>query len=211
MVAEGEGDFTSYGDLVRSFYDRERFLLMLKEWILFFVKDDELRKTGLRERQMRAVTRVIERCADMRKRRGLVWHAQGSGKTFTMITAARLILQDKKRFPGATVMLVVDRNELEGQLAGWMERLLGDIQRGGVEVEHAYRKDRLQYLLDQDFRGLIISTIHKFDGIRKESCARDDVAPYNALAALYLMMRNALWQAAHQVHQSPRAQDCQAG
>jgi type I restriction enzyme R subunit len=32
----------------------------------------------------------------------------------------------------------------------------------------------LQELLDQDFRGLIISMIHKFDGIRKDSCTRSD-------------------------------------
>ena len=127
MVAEDDVAFTSYGDSVRSFYDRERFLLLLKEWIPFFVKDDELRKTVMRQHQTRAVTRVIERCADTEKRRGLVWHAQGSGKTFTMITTTRLILQDTENFPGATVMLVVDRNELEGQLAGWVERLLGDI------------------------------------------------------------------------------------
>ena len=35
-----------------------------------------------------AVDRIVERCAETVKRRGLVWHTQGAGKTFTLLTAA---------------------------------------------------------------------------------------------------------------------------
>jgi type I restriction enzyme R subunit len=111
----------------------------------------------------------------MTKTRGLVWHTQGSGKTFTLLTAARLILEDKARFANATVILVVDRTELEGQLKGWVERLLGEMQQQDIVVERADTKAKLQSLLDADFRGLIISMIHKFEAIRKDSCLRDNV------------------------------------
>lgn len=164
----------TYKQAVQSFFDHDTFLAMLKEWILFFLKDDELQKTVLRQHQTRAAVKVIDRCADPKKKRGLVWHTQGSGKTFTLITAARLILEDKKRFPGATVMLVVDRNELEGQLSGWVERLVGEMQGRDIKLAYADSRAKLQDLLDQDFRGLIISMIHKFDEIRKDSCKRSD-------------------------------------
>ncbi|MBI4005931.1 MAG: HsdR family type I site-specific deoxyribonuclease [Gammaproteobacteria bacterium] len=164
----------SYQERVRAFFDCSRFLRMLKDWILFYVKDDELWKTCLRQHQTRAAVKVVDRCRDDRKNTGLVWHTQGSGKTFTMITAARLILEDKTRFPGATVILVVDRNELEGQLSGWVEAILGEMQQLDVKVEVVTSKKRLQELLDQDFRGLIVTMIHKFDGIRKDSCTRRD-------------------------------------
>jgi type I restriction enzyme R subunit len=164
----------AYKSAVQSFFDRTLFLMLLKEWILFFLKDDELQKTILRQHQTRAAVKVVTRCADPVKRTGLIWHTQGSGKTFTLITAARLILENKQKFPGATVMLVVDRNELEGQLSGWVERLVGEEQSRDIKVEYATNKARLQELLDQDFRGLIISMIHKFDGIRKDSCTRSD-------------------------------------
>jgi type I restriction enzyme R subunit len=164
----------TYKQAVQSFFDRGVFLKLLEEWILFYLKDDELQKTVLRQHQTRAVSKVIDRCADPKKNRGLVWHTQGSGKTFTLITAARLILEDKERFPGATVMLVVDRNELEGQLSGWVERLVGEIQGRDIKIAYADSRARLQELLDQDFRGLIISMIHKFDEIRKDSCKRSD-------------------------------------
>ena len=74
---------------VKRFFDREHFLKMLKEWILFYVKDDELQKTILRQHQTRAIEKIVQRCADESKKTGLIWHTQGSGKTFTMITAAR--------------------------------------------------------------------------------------------------------------------------
>lgn len=102
----------TYKQAVQGFFGKSAFLAMLKEWILFYLQDDELQKTILRQHQTRAAVKVVERCADPKKQRGLVWHTQGSGKTFTLITAARLILEDKERFPGATVMLVVDRNGL---------------------------------------------------------------------------------------------------
>ncbi len=164
----------AYKHAVQSFFDREAFLRLVGEWILFFLKDDELQKTILRQHQTRAAVKVVNRCADAEKKTGLVWHTQGSGKTFTMITAARLILEDKQRFPGATVMLVVDRNELEGQLSGWVSRLVGEEQAREIKVEYAASKAKLQELLDRDFRGLILSMIHKFDGIRKDSCTRRD-------------------------------------
>src|SRR5438093_4622289 len=148
---------------------------MLKEWILFYVKNDELRKTILRQHQTRAVEKVVRRCADPKKSTGLIWHTQGSGKTFTMIAAARLILELKDLFKTATVLMVVDRNELEGQLTGWVDRLLGELSSRDIKIEYAWRKDRLRELLRSDFRGLIVSMIHKFDGIPKNINTRDNV------------------------------------
>src|SRR3546814_17466713 len=113
---------------------------MLKDWILFFVEDDELRKTILRQHQTRAAIKVAERCAEPGKRSGLVWHTQGSGKTFTMITAPRLILENAARFPGATVVMVIDRNELEGQPTGWGEARSVYLQGSGLSVDHGTRQ-----------------------------------------------------------------------
>lgn len=164
----------SFGDAVKSFFRKPTLLRMLRDWILYYVKDDELQKTIMRQHQTRAAVKVVERCADPNKHRGLIWHTQGSGKTFTLITAARLMLEDPARFAGATVLLVVDRNELEGQLSGWVDRLVGEMRGANVAIEYATSKARLQELLDADFRGLIISMIHKFNDIRENSCTREN-------------------------------------
>lgn len=165
----------AYRFAVQAFFEPTDFLRTLQHWILFYVQDSETRKSVLRQHQRQAIDKIIARCADPAKTRGLVWHTQGSGKTFTLLTAAKLILEDKARFSNATVILVVDRTELEGQLKGWVERLLGEMQRQDIATERANSKAKLQQLLDADFRGLIVSMIHKFEAIRKDSSTRDNI------------------------------------
>ena len=165
----------TYRFAVQSFFERTDFLRTLQHWILFYVQDGETRKSVLRQHQRRAIDAILNRCADPTKTRGLIWHTQGSGKTFTLLTAARLILESTARSDKATVIVVVDRTELEGQLKGWVERLLGEMQGQDIAVERASTRARLQELLDRDFRGLILSMIHKFEAIRENSLLRDNV------------------------------------
>jgi type I restriction enzyme R subunit len=140
---------------VKRFFARERFLKMLRRWIVFFTRDDELRKVILRQHQVRAVERVLERALDPEKRRGLVWHTQGSGKTLTMIAAAEQILEDRS-FKSPTVIMLVDRNELESQL-------FANLKAYGLDARVAESKEDLRDLVRSDYRGLIVTMIHKFD------------------------------------------------
>lgn len=165
----------TYRFAVQAFFEPTDFLRTLREWILFYVKDGETKKSVLRQHQRRAIDAVVSRCLDPDRNRGLVWHTQGSGKTFSLLTAARLVLEHKERFQNATVIVVVDRIELEGQLRKWVDRLLGEVQQHDIPVRRANTKAELQALLDSDFRGLVISMIHKFEEIRKDSCTRDNV------------------------------------
>src|SRR5262249_1523454 len=165
----------SYRVAGQALFERTDFLRTLQYWILFYVQDNETKKSVLRQHQRRAIDAVVDRCADPNKTRGLVWHTQGSGKTFTLLTAARLILENKDRFQNATVILVVDRTELEGQMKGWVDRLIGEMHQHDIVTTRANTKAELQDLLDADFRGLIIAMIHKFEAIRKDSCTRDNV------------------------------------
>jgi len=144
---------------------------MIKDWVLFYYKDNELQKTILKQHQTRAVEKIINRCKEPSKKRALIWHTQGSGKTFTMITAARLILESDKQ---ATVMIIVDRNELEGQLGKWVDLMVKELQTNGILIERANSKQDLQEILKSDFRGLIISMLHKFKNIPANSCKRDN-------------------------------------
>jgi len=152
---------------VKRFFSRERFLRFVESWIVFYKKDDELCKIVLRQHQTRAAEKVVERALDPEKTTGLVWHTQGSGKTFTMIKAADLILRHSA-FEKPTVILLVDRNELESQL-------FGNLAAYGLSPVVAQSKQHLRELLRADFRGLIVSMIHKFDRADADLCTRDNV------------------------------------
>jgi type I restriction enzyme, R subunit len=165
----------AYRFAVQAFFERTDFLRTLQHWVLFYVQDSETRKSILRQHQRVAIDKIVARCADPKKTRGLIWHTQGSGKTFTLLTAAKLILEQKESFKNGTVILVVDRTELEGQLKGWVERVLGEMQNQDIAIKRASTKVELQQLLDADFRGLIIAMIHKFEAIRKNTSVRDNI------------------------------------
>jgi len=162
---EQAGDFET---LVKTFIAPRRVLRVLTNFIMFTRKDGELSKVVLRPHQMRAVERVVQRARDPKKRRGLVWHTQGSGKTYTMITVAKKLIEDPS-FTNPTVLMIVDRNELEQQLFGNLEAV------GFGRVEIAKSKRHLIELLRSDYRGLIVSMIHKFEGIPANVNTRENI------------------------------------
>ncbi|MHC5735447.1 type I restriction endonuclease subunit R [Nostoc sp.] len=152
-----EGD---YEEKIKTFFDHQRFLEILRYYIVFLERDDGLTKVVLRQHQTSAVKKVLQRIQDPNKKRGLVWHTQGSGKTLTMITiAAQLgnISGDN------TVIMIVDRNELENQLDK-------NLKAYGIKsYEVANSKADLEKLIQDDYRGLIVAMIHKFDKMKVEN------------------------------------------
>src|SRR5579875_2845258 len=93
---------------------------------------------------------------------------QGSGKTLTMISIAlRLLTTQEGEKP--LVVMIVDRNELESQLF----KNISAYGMGSFKVARSKRD--LQDILDSDYRGLVVSMIHKFDQIRANSNTRRNV------------------------------------
>lgn len=156
-----------YETLVKAFLDPGRVLRVLTDFVLFARKDEELTKVVLRPHQMRATERCVQRCRDKEKTRGLVWHTQGSGKTYTMITVAKRLVEDPA-FGNPTVLMLVDRNELEAQL-------FRNLDEAGVPYVEVGSKKELEKLLKADRRGLIVSMIHKFDRADEKLIDRDNV------------------------------------
>jgi len=160
---------------VKSFCAIPQVLAFLKDYIVFAEKDEELNKYILRQHQTGAVEATVHRALDPARTRGLVWHTQGSGKTFTMIKAAERLF----RAPEAdkpTVLLMIDRNELEDQMLKNLAAL------GLGNLEHADSIARLNQLLRDDYRGIIVTMIHKF---------RDMPANLNLRRNIYVLIDEA--------------------
>ena len=143
---------------VKSFCAISQVLSCLKDFIIFAEKDEELNKYVLSQHQTGAVGAILERSLNPERTRGLIWHTQGSGKTFTMIKAAELLF----RAPAAdkpTILLMIDRNELEDQMLKNLEAV------GLSNLKHADSIAQLNRLLKDDYRGIIVTMIHKFHGM----------------------------------------------
>ena len=146
-----------FEEQVKSFFKRETALNFIRDYILFARQDDELKKAVLRPHQTRATEKVLDRSRSPKKR-GLIWHTQGSGKTYTMIVAAKKIMENC-HIKKPIILLLVDRNELESQLFSNLSAL------GFENVHVAEKKKELQALLKSETSTIIVSTIQKFENM----------------------------------------------
>lgn len=145
---------------VKSFFNPNHLLGLLRDYIIFQNQVSKLTKVILRQHQIRAVEKTIQWLHEPSKKHGIIWHAQGSGKSLTMIALGNKILREiGKSSEQPTVLMLVDRNEREDQLASTITNF------GFTTFQVAQSQRELQRLLSWDYRGLIVSTIQKFHEI----------------------------------------------
>lgn len=122
-----------------------------------FAADQKKRRIKIicRYQQYEAANKIVERVLAGQPRKGLIWHFQGSGKSLLMVFAAQK-LRMHAGLKNPTVLIVVDRIDLDSQITGTFTG--ADIPN----LEKADSRERLQQLLAQDVRKIIITTIFKF-------------------------------------------------
>ncbi|PKO61720.1 MAG: DEAD/DEAH box helicase [Betaproteobacteria bacterium HGW-Betaproteobacteria-18] len=173
--------------LVRGVFERQRFLDLLQHFIVFEEDPDSgaLHKIIAGYHQFHAVNAAVEETvrasgmADSKllrqdvghywagrmhggqpgdRRAGVVWHTQGSGKSFSMLFfAARVVRHPAMQNP--TLVVLTDRNDLDDQLFGQFQRC-ADIL-GQMPVQAADR-EQLKALINRASGGVIFTTIQKF-------------------------------------------------
>jgi type I restriction enzyme R subunit len=158
-------DIDEYDEMKVSLYglfDRSNLLDFIRHFIVFVTKDGKTEKVVVRYQQYLAVKDIVNRATALQlpaeKRRGLIWHTQGSGKTLTMIYAARSLWEEPK-LKSPTVIVLVDREQLGDQ----MTRELNSTGTDNVHVAESKRD--LEEKLRGDYRGVILTTVHLFDGM----------------------------------------------
>ena len=92
------------------------------------------------------------------RRAGVVWHTQGSGKSFSMLFyAARMVRHAAMHNP--TLVVLTDRNDLDDQLFGQFQRCHEILGQMPVQVAN---RERLRELLQVASGGVVFTTIQKF-------------------------------------------------
>lgn len=160
-VAEGENPYLAGREATQQ--DRTLYSLCRPERLLemarmFTVFDGGVRKIA-RYQQVFAVREVLARVQqtdDSGKRRGgIVWHTQGSGKSLTMVMLARALALDG-RIRNPRVMLVTDRVDLDKQLGNTFAAC-------GLFPDRAESGRHLARLIGDGKAHVITTLVHKFD------------------------------------------------
>lgn len=141
---------------LQSLLEKERLLDIVKSFMVFEqTKDGKVKKIS-RYQQLRATNKIVERVRDGTKKRGLIWHTQGSGKSLTMFfTAWKLRFDQALKNP--KIFVLVDRVDLDDQIYESF------VNCGGKNVIRVTSMRDLQNKITNDERGIFISTIEKFN------------------------------------------------
>jgi type I restriction enzyme R subunit len=158
-TSESEGR-TQLEVLIEGVFEPARFLDLVHNFLLFEESGAQLSKVVAKYHQVDAVRRAVEATAEAMAadgRAGVVWHTQGSGKSYTMLFYVRKLRSDP-RFENPTIVALTDRTDLDTQLHKTFarERTLAPA------VEQAETIADLRARLGRPAGGIVFSTIQKF-------------------------------------------------
>ncbi|MBP1627547.1 MAG: putative type restriction enzyme HindVIIP protein [Holophagaceae bacterium] len=154
--------------LVRGLFQRDLFLDYLRHFILF--EDDGSTKKIAGYHQFHAVRAVVKNVIQASRpggsrRGGVVWHTQGSGKSIEMTClAGSLMVSPEMHNP--TVVVVTDRNDLDGQLFETFSSASELLRENPTQAED--RQDLRDKLANRPSGGILFTTIQKFATLEGE-------------------------------------------
>ena len=118
---------------------------------------------------MAIVDRVMSRVkTGIGPKKGLIWHFQGSGKSWLMVFASQMLMK-KQELNAPTVVIVDDRVDLRDQITG-------DFTRAEIpNLDFAYTKEELKKFFEGDQRKILITTIFLFGEANAALNARENI------------------------------------
>lgn len=173
-ITGAQDDFTPEGPkemdtLLRGVFQPDYLLQLIRDFTVFGDKGDGPFKIvggyhqfhGARKALTNAIDAVSE---DGDRKVGVIWHTQGSGKSFLMAFFAGLLVRSEE-LGNPTVVVLTDRNDLDDQLFATFSMCKDLIRQTPEQIEN---RDDLRNILDRQSGGVIFSTLQKFSPLAGE-------------------------------------------
>lgn len=150
--------------LLNGVFRKERIIDIITNFIMFQNKEGKNIKILAGYHQYFAVKKSIlsteKALKEHTRKAGVVWHTQGSGKSFAMVFYAGLLLKDIN-LNNPTIVVLTDRNDLDNQLYTTFSTCSREIlpQR----CRQAENRKELKEYLKVNAGGIIFTTIQKFE------------------------------------------------
>lgn len=153
--------------LIKCIFAKDRLPDIIKNFIVFENEKDSRNNVTKTIKKLaayhqyfavnKAVKKTTEAASpDGDKRAGVVWHTQGSGKSLSMVFYSGKVIQT---LDNPTLVLLTDRNDLDGQLFGTFSKCSELIRQTPKQAQD--RAD-LKKLLSVASGGVVFTTIQKF-------------------------------------------------
>ena len=152
---EGERLVTEQDKALFSLCRPERLLELAFKFTVF---DGGIKKIA-RYQQFFVIKSTLERIRQLdgegRRKGGIIWHTQGSGKSLTMVMLARNLALEPG-VPNPRLVLVTDRDDLDKQLGNTFAAC-------GLSPDRATSGKNLLELVAEHKAAIVTTLIHKFD------------------------------------------------
>lgn len=156
IIEEGEKNTVEVSEQDKYLYwlcRPERLLQLVQDYIIF---EGGSYKKIARYQQFFAIEKIMKRITHFengRRKGGVVWHTQGSGKSLTMAMLAKRIYLSVKN---PKIILVTDRIDLDTQITATFKRVQ-------VPVTNATTGNHLVELLQSNGDNVVTTIINKFE------------------------------------------------
>ncbi len=157
----GDDGATALDVLLWGVFNQLRFLQLLVGFTAFDEGDDGLTKRIAKPHQYFAVTKAVGttvQAVATHGRAGVVWHTQGSGKSMEMELYANQVLRHPA-LANPTIVVVTDRNELDGQL---YESFAHSLLLPERPTQVRRREELRAELTGRASGGILFTTLQKF-------------------------------------------------
>ena len=150
--------------LMEGVFKKERIIDIITNFIMFQNKEGKDIKILAGYHQYFAVKKSIlsteKALKEHTKKAGVVWHTQGSGKSFAMVFYAGLLLKDVN-LNNPTIVVLTDRNDLDNQLYTTFSTCSREILP--QQCKQVESRSELKEYLRVNAGGIIFTTIQKFE------------------------------------------------
>ena len=155
--------------LLRGVFEPANFLALIRDFIVFGEGEHGPFKIIAGYHQFHGARKAVREAVDASRpegdrRIGVIWHTQGSGKSYLMAFFAGLAVKAPE-LENPTLVILTDRNDLDDQLFSTFG-LCRDLIR--QTPEQADSREDLQRLLNRASGGVIFTTVQKFSPERGE-------------------------------------------
>lgn len=157
---------TKINVLIDGLFDKKRLLDVIKNNLFFILdKNDKPKKILTQYHQYFGVKKALESIVESMKpngsgKAGIIWHTQGSGKSFSMVMLAHKLLIDP-RLNVPTIVILTDRIDLDDQLYKTFYSARKYLKCEPVVA--LSREDLVKKIDNIKQGGVILTTVGKFD------------------------------------------------
>lgn len=125
-------------------------------------------KVVCRYQQYEGANLIVERVVKGYPKKGLIWHFQGSGKSYLMVFAAQK-LRMMKDLNAPTVVIVEDRIDLDSQITATFNS--ADVPN----MEKATTKEELENFFKSDKKKILLTKIFEFGNVTEALNTRENI------------------------------------